>query len=108
MLFAQRRRARPQAKPNPANKLCPRAPPVRIAWTIPWKVFGAQETDPPVPRVARKEPEHLKASARLGQPLSAWEHDIMALSAEQKYRFALRVIGFACTTFYVFIYGAQH
>ena len=31
----------------------------------------------------------------------------MALSAEDKYRFALRVIGFACTTFYVFIYG-QH
>ena len=29
----------------------------------------------------------------------------MALSAEDKYRFALRVIGFACTTFYVFIYG---
>ena len=28
----------------------------------------------------------------------------MALSAEDKYRFALRVIGFACTTFYVFIY----
>lgn len=31
----------------------------------------------------------------------------MALSAEEKYRFALRVIGFACTTFYVFIYGLQ-
>ena len=31
----------------------------------------------------------------------------MALSAEDKYRFALRVIGFACTTFYVFIYGLQ-
>ena len=31
----------------------------------------------------------------------------MALSAEDKYRFALRVIGFACTTFYVFIYGAH-
>ena len=30
----------------------------------------------------------------------------MALSPEDKYRFALRVIGFACTTFYVFIYGA--
>ena len=29
----------------------------------------------------------------------------MALSPEDKYRFALRVIGFACTTFYVFIYG---
>ena len=32
----------------------------------------------------------------------------MALSADYKYRFALRVIGFACTTFYVFIYGLQH
>ena len=31
----------------------------------------------------------------------------MALSPEDKYRFALRVIGFACTTFYVFIYGLQ-
>lgn len=33
-------------------------------------------------------------------------HAIMGLSAEDKYRFALRIIGSGCTTFYAFIYGA--
>ena len=52
------------------------------------------------------EPEHLKASGCWGSLKLPGSPAKMALSAEDKYRFALRVIGFACTTFYVFIYGA--
>ena len=51
------------------------------------------------------EPEHLKASGGWGSLKSPGNPAKMALSPEDKYRFALRVIGFACTTFYVFIYG---
>ena len=52
-----------------------------------------------------REPEQFE-SFWLGQPLKSPGNPAkMALSPEDKYRFALRVIGFACTTFYVFIYG---
>ena len=78
----------------------------------------SQQTDHAIMRLQRTNPNiELRARAsgteaalnrqgtRHGQLKNRQVHDIMALSAEDKYRFALRVIGFACTTFYVFIYG---
>ena len=56
--------------------------------------------------VASARTRTLKASGCWGSLKSPGNPAKMALSAEDKYRFALRVIGFACTTFYVFIYGA--
>ena len=67
-ILAQRRRAAAanQMALPPANKLCPPGASVGTAWTIPWKAFGAQETDPPVPRVAQRNPNSLKASGCWG------------------------------------------
>ena len=51
----------------PANRLCPPPALVRTAWTIPWKAFGAQDTDPPIMRRFGPNP-NFESFWLLGQP----------------------------------------
>ena len=67
--YLQRRRtaAANQMALIPPISCAPLRPRPGIAWTIPWKAFGAQETDPPIMRRFGPNP-NFESFWLLGQP----------------------------------------